>query len=56
MHRWELYTLLQGKGNFKGIPETEIIKEVEKMSVHELKEGVIEYLLALKRGGIPNDG
>lgn len=56
MDRWKLYTLLQGKGDFRSMTETEIIAKIENVSVAEAREGIIEYLLALKRGGIFNGG
>lgn len=56
MNRWQLYTLLQGKGDFNCLSEHEIMLEIENMNADEAREGIIEYLLALKRGGILHDG
>lgn len=45
MNKWNLYELL--KGNTR--EPSEIIKVINSMSIIDLREGVIEYLLARKR-------
>ncbi|WIF95042.1 hypothetical protein [Caminicella sporogenes] len=45
MNRWHIYTMLKG---LMRINENNI-EAIKKMDIEELREGVIEFLLAKKR-------
>ena len=49
MNRWMLYGMLKRGLMLQEKTDEKIIKEIEKMNIEELKEGVIEYLLMIKR-------
>ena len=49
MNRWMLYGMLKRGLMLQETNDEKIIKEIEKMNIEELKEGVIEYLLMIKR-------
>ena len=49
MNRWMLYGMLKRGLMLQEKTDEKIIKEIEKVNIEELKEGVIEYLLMIKR-------
>ena len=49
MDKWGLYELLKGGKVIEG----ESIRAVEKMSMNELREGVLEYLMLLRQNKSP---
>lgn len=50
MNMWELYTILQDKERLYKMTFDELYEEIQNMDERELKEGVFEFLLLLKRG------
>lgn len=50
MNMWELYTILQGRDRLNQMTFDELYEEIQDMDERELREGVFEYLLLLKRG------
>ena len=46
--RWMLYELFKGKR----LLDDNAISSLENMDIKELREGVLEWLLSIKRGGV----
>lgn len=49
MDRWKIYELLKGSSILQQMSLDEIIKGIEKTDTKELREGIIEYLMARNR-------